>query len=170
MTFMPQKRTSVRPAGSDNPVGRSAEFKIGGGSGGTTAGSILKNLGTVLANRSAINSAARGRLEETKVNALKELELKRMELEAQASESELAHERSIREARLDNTAEIRKAKAVGEISRLNQTQAGVHTHGVLDRMVTDFPDADLDFTTERGQTIKITRPKGASSESSEGGS
>jgi hypothetical protein len=153
--------------GTGNPIGNAGSFSLGGGAG--AAGDILKGLGTRLQARSMASSQARAMLEATKITAAAGLAQREMELQAEAEAQQREHEVVIKTTRMNNTHAIRKTRIEAEQSRLNQTQSTVHTHGILDRMVTDFPDSDLTFETERGQNIRITRPKGASSEDSEGG-
>ena len=155
------------PPGKDNPVGNSGKFDLAGQS---QTGGILQALGTRANARGIAQGNARAIIESARIKAATELTLKQMEIQAAAEATQAEHERAIKLARQKNNHEIKVAKVENEQKRLNQTQSTVHTHGVLDRMITDFPDADLDFTTERGQSVRITRPKGAPSEDSEGGS
>ena len=156
------------PPGKNNPIGKGSKFELA--KGGANAADILKGLGTRLQARGMMASQARAMLEATKINAAAQMATREMELQAAAEAQQREHENAIKLARVNNNHEVRKARVDSQNALLEQTQATIHTHGVLDRMTTDFPDADLDFKTERGQSIRITRPKGASSEDSEGGS
>jgi len=154
--------------GAGNPIGNAGSFSLAGSTG--AAGDILKGLGTRLQARSMASSQARAMLEATKITAAAGLAQREMELQAEAEAQQREHEAVIKTTRMNNTHAIRKTRIEAEQARLDQLQSTNNVHGVLDRLRDDFPDANLDFTTERGQTIKITRPKGASSEDSEGGS
>lgn len=169
MTIMPNKKGSRVPQpGINNPIGSAGGFEIAGNSG--AAGSILGALGTRLNARGMSWNAARAALEVAKVEATRDMTIKQMDVQAQAEAQQREHEAIIKTTRMNNTHEIRKANAASEQARLDQLQSTNNVHGVLDRLRDDFPDADLDFKTERGQSIRITRPREASSDSSEGGS
>jgi hypothetical protein len=162
MTFM--------PPGKDNPIGKAADFKIGGsGTGGSTV-DILRGFGNRLQARGLAQGNARAIIESAKIKAATEMTVKQMELQAQAEAQQREHENAIKIVRANNNHTTRLEKLKSEQGRLDQLQSTNNVHGVLDRMITDFPDADLDFKTERGQSIRITRPREASSDSSEGGS
>ena len=154
--------------GTNNPVGNASNFSLAGGSG--AAADLLKGLGTRLQARSMASSQARAMLEATRITVAGQLATREMELQAEAEAQQREHEAVIKTTRMNNSHAIRKAKVEAEQARLGQLQSTVHTHEMLDRMRDDFPDSDLNFETERGQSIRITRPKGASSEDSEGGS
>jgi hypothetical protein len=161
------KRDVTTLPGTNNPVGNAGGFTLAGAA--ESASGILQGLGTRLQARSMANSQSRAMLEATKISAAAQLATREMELQAEAESQQREHEAIIRTTRMNNTHAIRKTRIEAEQARLNQTQSTVHTHGILDRMGTDFPDSDLTFETERGQRVTITRPKGASSEDSEGG-
>jgi hypothetical protein len=161
------RRAVVAPPGTNNPIGSATNFSLAGGSG--AAGDLLKGIGSRLQARAMASSQARAMVEATRITVAGQLATREMELQAEAEAQQREHEAVIRTTRMNNSHAIRKAKVEGEQSRLNQLQSTVHTHEILDRMRDDFSDSDLNFETERGQSIKITRPKGASSEDSEGG-
>lgn len=156
------------PPGEKNPIGNAGKFELA--KGATSAGEILRGLGTRLQARHMAQSQARAMIEAAKINAAAQMATREMELQSAAEAQQREHENSIKLARVNNNHEVRKARVDSQNALLEQTQSTIHTHGVLDRMITDFPDADLDFKTERGQSINIRRPREASSESSEGGS
>jgi len=153
--------------GTNNPIGNAGSFSLAGGTG--AAGELLKGIGSRLQARAMASSQARAMLEATKITAAAGLAQREMELQAEAEAQQREHEVVIKTTRMNNTHAIRKTRVEAEQARLNQLQSTVHTHEMLDRMRDDFPDSDLNFETERGQSIRITRPKGASSEDSEGG-
>jgi len=153
--------------GANNPIGSASGFSLAGAAG--AASNLLEGLGSRLQARAMASSQARAMLEATKINAAAQLAQREMELQADAESQQREHEVIIKTTRMNNSHAIRKAKVEGEQARLGQLQSTVHTHEMLDRMRDDFPDSDLNFETERGQSIRITRPKGASSEDSEGG-
>jgi hypothetical protein len=169
MTFMPNRKLpKLGVPGANNPIGNAGGFNIGGNDG--SAGELLANIGNRLAARSMANSNARAMLDIAKVEAVTQHHLTKMKLEAEAAAQQREHEAIIKTTRMNNTHELRKITATAEQARLNQLQSTNNVHGVLDRMVTDFPDADLNFETERNQKIEIKRPREASSDSAEGGS
>jgi hypothetical protein len=169
MTIMPNKKGGkLTQPGTSNPIGNAGEFGIAGNSGAT--GAVLRSLGTRLNARGMSWNAARASLEVAKVEAQRDMTVRSMELQAAAEAQQRGHEATIKLTRLRNNHEARQTRLVAEQGRMDQLQSTNNVHGVLDRLRDDFPDADLNFETERGQTIKITRPKGASSESSEDGS
>ena len=168
---MSKRKTSavnIVPPGANNPIGTAGGFNIGGGA--ESFQGALGTLGSRINARGMAYNSARAIIEATKIEAAARLAQREMELQAAAEAQQREHESAIKLTRINNNHEIKKATAASEQGRLDQLQSTNNVHGVLDRMVSDFPDSDLDFTTERGQTIKITRPKGASSEDSEGGS
>jgi hypothetical protein len=168
MTKRKPRNSIVAQPGSNNPIGSAGDFSLAGNTGAT--GAVLRNLGTRLNARGMSWNGARAALEVAKVEAQRDLAVKSMELQAAAEAQQREHEATIKLTRISNNHRIKAHVVEAEQGRLDQLQSTNNVHGVLDRLKNDFPDADLDFTTERGQTIKITRPKGASSEDSEDGS
>ena len=169
MTIMPNKKGGRVPQpGVNNPIGSAGDFKIAGNSGAT--GSILGALGTRLNARGMSWNAARAALEVAKVEAQRDMTVRSMELQAAAEAQQREHEAIIKTTRMNNTHELKKITLTAEQARLNQLQSTNNVHGVLDRLRDDFPGANLEFETERGERVNITRPKGASSEDSEDGS
>jgi hypothetical protein len=169
MTFMPiEKGDKPTYPGSNNPIGGAGEFKIAGND--NSAGELLANIGNRLSARASMNANARAMLDIAKVEAVTKHYVTKLELQAAAEAQQRAHENAIKLARINNAHELKKINLESEQGRMDQLQSTNNVHGVLDRMVTDFPNDDLDFKTERGESIRITRPKGASSEDSEGGS
>ena len=158
----------VPQPGVSNPIGSAGDFKIAGNSGAT--GSILGALGTRLNARGMSWNAARAALEIAKVEAHRDMTVRSMELQAEAEAQQRKHEEIIKTTRMNNTHELKKITTTAEQARLNQLQSTNNVHGVLDRLRDDFPGADLEFETERGEKVNITRPREASSEDSEGGS
>jgi hypothetical protein len=168
MTNRKTKNSIVAQPGANNPIGNAGNFGISGNNG--AAGSILRNLGTRLNARGMSWNAARAALEVAKVEAQRDMTVRSMELQAEAEAQQREHEAIIKTTRMNNTHEIKKINTTAEQGRLNQLQSTNNVHGVLDRLRDDFPDSDLDFKTERGESVRITRPREASSEDSEGGS
>jgi hypothetical protein len=168
MTKRKARSSIVAQPGTNNPIGNSTGFTLGGNNG--AAGSVLRNLGTRLNARGMSWNAARAALEVAKVEAHRDMTVRSMELQAEAEAQQREHEAIIKTTRMNNAHAIKAHIVEAEQGRLDQLQSTNNIHGVLNRLRDDFPGANLEFETERGERVNITRPREASSEDSEGGS